>query len=373
MTRAIIDSLSSISDMHVINASTALKYRDPSTDPRELAHELNVNYVLSPHVVRSDQDLSFAHKLLDAATGEHIWSDVCAAHVSAFMEFEKRVVSRIINSMVPRMRDAEIARVLRKPEWNWTAYDLTLQALAEMETLDRPRLTNAEKLLSEACRLDPAFATAHAWRARAASIRVGQGWTSNRSVMAKKALTLASKAIDLDPGNSLALATAGHLHSYLMADYERGLELLDRSLSACSNNALAWSLSSGTLTYLGKAEQARKHAEHAIWLSPLDQNAYQFFFFAGLSCYVSGDYEAAAKWLRKSLAENAHYTATVKTLMAALVGADSVDEARHLKSSIMRMEPSFGANGIINCPLRDPVAQELYRTQLRTAGIGEEL
>lgn len=370
LTRAIIDSLSKVPDIHVINASTALKYRDPALHPRQLGAELGVHYVVSSHVVRIDQDLSFAYTLNDTLTGAHVTIGFCSAHISDFVEFEKRIVARIINNLVPSIREAELFRVFRKPMKSRTAYDLMLQALSEMESLKREGLTRAENLLDEACLLDPTFASAHAWRARAASIRVGQSWAADSQATARKALEIASHAIVLDPENSLALATAGHLNSYLRSDYERGLELLNRSLEACSNDALAWCLSSGTLTYLGRTKEARRNAEHAIWLSPLDQNIYQFYFFAGVSCYVDRDYEESVKLLRRSLAENPRYSATVKVLMAALVGADHVDEARALRGKMMRLEPNFGTNGIIKCPLRDPVAQELYRTQLRTAGIG---
>ncbi len=373
LTRAIIDALSKVPDIHVINTSTALKYRNPAVHPRQLGVELGVHYVVSSHVVRIDQDLSFSYTLYDTLTGAHVTIGSCDAHISDFIEFEKRIVARIINHMVPSIREAELARVYRKSMKNRTAYDLMLQALSEMETLSREGLTRAEHLLDEACLLDPTFASAHAWRARAASIRVGQAWAADRQATAQKALEIANHAITLDSGNSLALATAGHLNSYLRSDYEQGLGLLRRSLEACSNDALAWCLSSGTLTYLGRAKEARRNAEHAIWLSPLDQNIYQFYFFVGVSCYADGDYEAAVKLLRRSLAENPRYTATLKVLMAALVGADRVDEARALNAEMMRLEPNFGANGIIKCPLRDPVGQELYRTQLRTAGIGAAL
>lgn len=373
LTRAIIDSLSKVPDIHVINASTALKYRDPAVHPRQLGSELGVHYVVSSHVVRVDQDLLFSYTLNDTLTGAHVTIGSCNAHISDFVEFEKRIVARIINNMVPSIREAELVRVFRKPMKNRTAYDLMLQALAELETLSREGLTRAEHLLDEACLLDPTFASAYAWRARAASIRVGQAWAADSQATAQKALEIANHATTLDPENSLALATAGHLNSYLRSDYELGLGLLERSLDACSNNALAWCLSSGTLTYLGRTKEARRNAEHAIWLSPLDQNIYQFYFFAGVSCYVDGDYQAAVKLLRRSLAENPRYSSTVKTLMAALVGAGNVDEARALRDEMLRLEPNFGANGIIKCPLRDPVAQDLYRTQLRTAGIGAPL
>lgn len=369
MTRAIIDSLAKLPDIHVINASTALKYRDLSLHPRELGARLGLQYVLSSHVVRVDQEFSFAHTLLDASTGEKLWTDTCPAHVSAFMEFEKKIVSRIINNMVPRIRDAELVRVYRKPMKNRTAYDLMLQALSEIDTLTQAKLTSAELLLDEASRLDQSFASALAWRGRLASIRFGQGWASNREATANLAFDLAARAITLDRDNSLALSTAGHLNSFLKRDLSRGLELLEDAVKACPNDALAWSLSSPTLSFQGRYEEARIRAEHAIWLSPLDPFVFQFYSYAGMALYAQGNYERAASLLRRSYAENPKYTSNLRYLIASLVGLGEVNEARRIRAELHTIEPDFGANGVINCWFTDPALQELYRKQLQTAGI----
>ena len=80
----------------------------------------------------------------------------------------------------------------------------------------------ADKYLSRAMHLDPSFAMPLAWAARWRSLLVGQRWSTAPADDAKLALDLASRAIDLDRQNSLALATYGHLKSYLFHDYDPG-------------------------------------------------------------------------------------------------------------------------------------------------------
>ena len=80
---------------------------------------------------------------------------------------------------------------------------------------------------------------------------------------------LSAKAIELDPQNALALATYGFVKSFLYRDYDTALGYFDRALSACPNHALAWFLSSPTLSYVGRSEQAMKNAQEALRLSPL--------------------------------------------------------------------------------------------------------
>ena len=59
---------------------------------------------------------------------------------------------------------------------------------------------------------------------------IGQGWSTDPREDAASAVKLASKAIELDAQNALALATYGHLKSYLFHDYDTALVYLDRAL-----------------------------------------------------------------------------------------------------------------------------------------------
>ncbi len=368
ITRAIIDALSRVPDVLVIGASTALQYRSPAEQPQALHAELGVQYVLSAQVVRNDQMLTFAVRLYDARSGGLIWSDKFETHIGSFMEFEKYVVSRVISCVFPSMLASEVERAFVKPASSLTAYDFTMRALSSMEALNREAFDTADKLLLKARAYDPGYAAAYAWAARIESMRVGQGWTNDCNATALNALALAGKAIEIDPENSTALATAGHLLSYLMQDYAKGQHLSKRALEVCPNSAMAWSLASPTLTYLGQAKAGEEHAEHAIWLSPMDPYIFQFYAFAGLSCYAQGNYDAATSWFIRSRYENPNYTATLKYLIASLVGVGEVDRARALRAEMLSLEPDFAVNGHIKCAFKDEVKRNLFRTQLHTAG-----
>jgi adenylate cyclase len=202
---------------------------------------------------------------------------------------------------------------------------------------------------------------------------VGQAWSADPVADRAKALELAAKAIELDGQNALALATYGHLQSFLFHDYDSALVYFERALAACPNHSLAWFLSSPSLSYIGRGEQAIKHAEQALRLSPLDRNLFSFYSALNLAHYAHGSYEEAVRWGKLSASENPQYTANLRYLTAALGALDRLDEARNTAATLMQREPEFRLSVFERTlqPFRDPEMRSRYLEHLRKSGLPE--
>src|SRR5262249_33732217 len=137
--------------------------------------------------------------------------------------------------------------------------------------------------LEIAMKEDPNFAMAFAWAARWHSLNVGQAWSSDPERDARSALELSARAIELDGQNALALATYGHLKSYLLHECDSALAYFERALSACPNHSWAWILSAATFAYLGRGDDAVRHAENGLRLSPFDQSLFYFYMILNLA------------------------------------------------------------------------------------------
>jgi adenylate cyclase len=183
------------------------------------------------------------------------------------------------------------------------------------------------------------------------------------------AAELATRAIDLDRQNALALATYGHLKSFLFHDYDSALLYFDRALSTCPNSSLAWILSSATLSYIGKGEQAVRHADHGLWLSPFDRSLFHYYMFLSLAHYANGGYEEAVRWGRMSANENPMYTSNLRMLAASLVAVGQLDEARAVAAKLLLAEPAFDIDHYERArqPFRDEALKQLFIGHLRQA------
>ena len=368
VTWRVTQTLQQLKELRVTSPASTLSLH-PGLTVAEIGRRLKVDYVLKGQILRAEQTLYFSQRLYDIRAGGLMVEAELECGLGQLEEFERSILARVTADVRLPIQENEIDRIMGKRPSNSSAYELVVRAQVAMHDVTRRRFDHAHRLLTRAQQLDPTYATAFAWMARYHSIRIGQGWTKDRQAEAMEAMRMAQVAIDLDGENAVALATAGHLMSYLHQKYEEGERRLRQAIDACPNEPLGWLLLSATLAYTNRATEAREHAEYALTLSPLDTCMYAFLTFHAISCYAQGDYEAAIDSARQSLALNETYSTTYKVLVAALVGTDNVAEARDLTRHLKRMEPSYtAARAASTAPFQDPTLRNLYLRQLRTAG-----
>jgi adenylate cyclase len=370
MTYCLTDGLQGHRDLRVTAAASTLRYRNTAKSVRQIGSELGVRYLVKGQILRADQGLTIVQRLYDTASGEPIGPPYrVERNIDALIELRARIVDYVVASLVPAVRRAETGRALRQTHVDLTAYQLVLKALVHMHRLNAASLATASRQLLRAQRLDPGYAPAFAWAARVHSLRIGQGLARNPREEAMKAMKPALHAIQLDSGNAVALATVGHLHSYLLRDFETGLAYLERAVEACPNEPLAPLLMGATLAYVGRPVEGLQFAEHAMSLSPFDPWAYAMHNIAGLCCYAARRYEEAEHHAREAFKGSRRYSTIYKLLIVALVAQGRVAEAREWAAELRRIEPNLARTALGNFPFDDVALREEYAAQLRTAGI----
>jgi adenylate cyclase len=369
----IIMSLAGLHELLVISRASTLTYRGRQPDPREVGRALGVRYVVQGSMRRSSRLVRVSTQACDAQTGASLWGDTVEVAPGDLFDLQDLIVQRIVAGIAPNVRMRELRGATRKRPDSFTAYDHTLRALHIINSLDRHNFLLAREYLNKAMAEDRTFAMPVAWAARWHTLYVGQGWSPSPRKDATMAVELATRAIELDGQNALALATYGHLKSYLFHEYDSALVYFERALSACPNHSLAWILSSGTLSYVGRGEQAVRHAEQGLRLSPFDQSLFYYYMFLNLAYYAKGDYEEAVKWGRMSASENPLYTANHRILVAGLAALGRLDEAGEVAASLVGLEPHFRLSIYERTrqPFRDEQISTRYMEHLRKAELPE--
>lgn len=368
----IIHALGALQDLLVIARSSTQFFSREPLDLRRVGHELDVRYVLHGSVRRERGSVRIMVELTEAHTGSVLWADRFEGSIDDLFDLQDSISARVATSIAPNLRDRELARALRKHPDSMSAYDLVLQALSLFHRADRASLERSSAVLNQAIAADPTYGPAFSHRAALRMRMIGQGWSGQDSEESAAAARDAFMAIERDGQDAVALAIYGHIQSYLMKDFNRAKEYLDRALGAGPNCPLAWGFSSLRCGYLGRHEDAVERAERALRLSPVGPDAARFEHYLSQAYYLSGRYEDAIAWGRMSAAHgSANNTSNLRCLIASLVAADEVEEARELTRALARLVPNFGLQAFRRrTPLPAGVA-ECFTERLRSAGSPE--
>lgn len=276
---------------------------------------------------------------------------------------------RVATAIAPQLRDQELGRALRKHPDSMTAYDLTLQALDVSYRMDRAAIEHARDLLERACALDPGYAPAFSQLASMHLWLFGQGWSDDERASMERTAVAARHAIERDRNDAVGLAIYGHTQSYLLKNYQAGHSYLERAIVAGPSCASAWAYSGLTCGYLGDTATAVARTEKAVRLSPVGPDAYWLEHFLSQSYYLAGRFEDAVSWARMSAAHVGSNVSNLRCLVASLVAAGRMEEARSAARQIVRLVPDFHLSQYLQrTPLTGDI-RDLFVQRLGRAGL----
>ena len=165
--------------------------------------------MLEGSVRKSGLKVRITGQLIDAASGTHLWADRFDGSLEDIFVLQDQVATSVVGLITPRVEQAEIERIKRKPTEKLDAYDLYLQALAELYRLSKASISEALRLFDLAIERDPRFALPYAMAARIVCIQAQNGWLEDTALEFRKGVQNARRSIELERDKPTVLATAG--------------------------------------------------------------------------------------------------------------------------------------------------------------------
>jgi TolB-like protein len=356
-----IAALASLPDILVISRNSTLKYRDTPLDISAIRRELMVRYVCSGTVRHSDNRIRVFAELADTETLVVIGTASFEGDSRDLFALQDLLSERILQTIAPHIRRAELQRARSKRTENLDAYDSMLRGLDLLYRLSRTEFEQARQMFERSIDLDDDYAAPYAFLALWHSINVNQGWSTDRQDDLVKVDRFASAALLRDPNDPHALSLSGHLRALLFREFEAAFDRFDRALRFTPNSAFAWSRSSPAFSYSGNPIEGRRRAEEALRLSPIDPHVFFTYSALALAGYTEGDYHSAVEWGRRSAVENPNWTGNLRLLTASLAADGRIDEAREVGDTIRRLEPNFRVRRFCDAYA---FSEEARRTQL---------
>ena len=363
----IITGLSRLKWLFVIARNSTFTYKGKAVDVRQIARELGVRYVLEGSVRKAGNRVRLTGQLIDAATGTHVWADRYDGSLDDIFELQDQITASVIGAVEPSLRQAEIERAKRKRPDSLDAYDLYLRALPHAYANSPEDGRKALKLLDEALRLEPAYASAHgiaAWCHEQLYNRTGF-----REEYRTSALRHAAAAIAHGADDATALCFAGFTIALVARDYEAGISAMDRSLALNTSYASGFGYSAIIRAFAGQYETAIEHAQRAIRLNPLDPMGSQPYISLVFAYLPLGRFEEATAAAAKAVQLNPKFSLTHALHVVALVKLGRMESARAAAARLLELMPEFRVEMLIKVAAAQPEILADWAEALRSARI----
>ena len=157
-----LNNLQKIGDLRVVSRTSVERYRNTNLGIREIAEELNVNYLVEGSGQRVGNQVLLHIKLIDAQSDRPIWVEQYNREVGDVFLLQNEVAQKIASAIEAVVTPAELKQIEKIPTENILAYDYYLQALEPLNTRTKDGLETAISLFEKAIENDEQFALAYA-------------------------------------------------------------------------------------------------------------------------------------------------------------------------------------------------------------------
>ena len=198
MTEEIINALSKVPEVFVIARNSTFVYKGKTTDVRQVAEDLGVQYILEGSVRMSGDTVRVTAQLIDAINGHHLWSERYDRSVKDVFALQDEITMRILTELRVKLTHVEEARITEKGTNNLQAYLKVVEGNGYFSQYNKEANAEAKRLYREALELDPNYAMAYIRLSLVLRRDVDFGASESPQETLSNALKLAQKAVELD-------------------------------------------------------------------------------------------------------------------------------------------------------------------------------
>lgn len=365
ITEDIITDLSRFHELTVRAKSSSFGWRDRNVDGSRLWRELGVDYVVQGSVRRLGDRLRVTAQLIDAMSGDHLWSERFDRTQTDIFAIQDEIVRVIVASLVGRLEAAGAERAKRKPPASLAAYECVLHARS-LPVVEPEAEAEARRLYERAIELDPNCAQAYARLAHLLTLE--WWWEMNLSQsLLDRALGLAKKAVALDQNDRVAHDILGWVYLHRKAfDLAERHKLRALELNPCDPEQIAHM---GILyTFLGRADEGITWLEQAKRIDPYFDPAW-WWNMVGVAHFVACRYDEALASFRHS-SSTPVWVHAYQATCCALLG--QMDCARDHAAEVLHRATDFSLTCLATKELfKRPEDTQRLVEGMRAAGLPE--
>ena len=370
LTDTMIERLGRFSQYAVISRSSTMQFSGATVDPRQIAEDLGVRYIVYGSVQKLDKTIRLSVRVVSGDTGEQLWAETYEGDLTASSLFQ--IQDEITEKAVGVIADYRgvIGQAERDTVRNDTptesleAYECTLRAMVFWDGPTPDLHAAVRDCLESAVKVEPTYADAWAFLSE-------MYWVEHQfrfNVLPDsldRSLDAAQKAFEADPNYWFTPYVVAEAHFY-RHEVDSFFAWAERALAMNVGNATALASLGGKMLQAGRVDEGLSLVLKGAKLNPRYPSWYNYYISGGH--YMRGEYEESlTSALRLDWGINWDYV--YRAVAYAQLGR--ISEARNEIEALEKIDPEFGDEvwqrfRIFNFP-DDRIRQ--YLEGLRKAGL----
>jgi serine/threonine protein kinase/tetratricopeptide (TPR) repeat protein len=313
MTDEINSRISKIRGLKVISRTSAMKYKNTEKTLPEIGNELGVAFLLEGSVQHVGNRVRIITGLVEVGDLSQVWAETYDRDLKDVFDIQTDVSQNIVAAVrdrFPGLGRLESVVAVEGPK-SVGAYDLYLRGCYFMNKWSPESARRAVDYFRQAIERDPDYAPSYAGLASCNAKAAMFGFLPGQEA-AVEAKAAAQKALELDDRLAEAHAAKALVGLMFDLDWEGAERGFRRALELNPNFADAHMQYSWLLSAKLRFPEARKHAERAVDLSPLDPAALAHLGWALLM--GGGPEDLIEQKLRQALEIDPNFVAAKMTL-----------------------------------------------------------
>ena len=347
ITSDLTASMGRMSGSFVIGRGTAYNYKGKEVDPREVARELGVRYVVRGTTLRDGDRIRLSLSMVDGESGVQQWGHQFDIERAELKHSLDDIVGQLARALFVQLFHSVADRTTRLGPTEIAADDLALRGWSVyMRGLSPENLREALRLFEEAVAKDPKSVRALAGVSVTSSFGVIVGWVPDNVTALRRATEANAQLDQLGADDWFALIARANLMN-VRREWENMLRVTDTLVERFPNDPSAHHLRSTALMYLGRFEESIPPAQRAIRLSPRDTRLGLWYLHVANNQFMLGLYDAATENSRRMLAANPKIPLAMPLLAASLVRSGRKPEGEKLLHDYLAANPAVDVARVI--------------------------
>ena len=342
----VITELARFRFLFVIGRNSGFASSGKAVEPRRVAQELGVRYVLQGSVRKAGERVRVSAQLSDGATGAHLWAERYDRTLEDVFAVQEEVTRGVVSAVAAEIELAEIARARAATpsgdsrQLAWRAHGLMADGVGRGQA---SLVLEAIGMAHQAISADPASIAAYnvvAWSHLTCHLH---RWGPAPETALDTIWQAAEQMQRIAPLDHRTLTICGIVRT-MRGEHERGVADLRRAVESNPNasQSLMWLAASEAMA--GESEPAMVHARLGMRLNPRDAWIGIAQLAMAMAEFCAGRFAEAAGWADLAIQSEPGAPVRRAVMVACCAHLGDMERAARQRAELDGIAPEFLAS-----------------------------